>query len=540
MSITVEAPATVHSPAGSGRAGIDPAEPEASPGTSPHAVAAATIALSALTAHPGNVRADVAVSAEFLASVKTEGIRVPLLITTTDETGVFRIIDGHRRFAAAQKAGLAAVPYTFDAARADDLAGQYLDMVITSRHKTPLTVFEEASALFAAEQAGASKTRLSKAYGKREKVAAALKAATLPQAAREAAAEADYPWTIDELAALQEFGDDEEATARLISAAESDDFGYQVERERLEREEERQRATLRAEVEAAGVRFSDEEPPGALRLNRVPTPDGYGVSTEEHAACPGHAATFARYSAEPQVVYLCAAPHEHIGTTGQNPATTPTPADAARAQAEDTAAKTAARRLVIRGNKDWKAAEANRRNWLKALLSRATLTKEHADTLARFTAATYLAAPGPIMSGTGSQPVRDLQYQLLSLDKAPADWTKHAAAISGRRLPLLTFAPIAAAYEKAMTDKQWRTDTDHWIRAERRHAQTWLGFCQNLGHSLSPIERALLADQTYSPDDPAPALTDQDEDDRAQDNQGDDEPGEQVEDDSEPADALTT
>ena len=48
--------------------------------------------------------------------------------------------------------------------RAGDEAGQYLDMITTNRHRNPLTVLEEADALFAARKAGATKTRLRKSH----------------------------------------------------------------------------------------------------------------------------------------------------------------------------------------------------------------------------------------------------------------------------------------------------------------------------------------------------------------------------------------
>ena len=62
-----------------------------------------------LTAHPGNVREDLNLTEEFLASVAAEGVRIPLLITTAPGGG-WRVIEGHRRLAAALKAGLAEVP----------------------------------------------------------------------------------------------------------------------------------------------------------------------------------------------------------------------------------------------------------------------------------------------------------------------------------------------------------------------------------------------------------------------------------------------
>ena len=64
------------------------------------------IAVSRLTAHPGNVRADLDLTAEFCASAADNGVRVPLLITTESDGG-FRVIEGHRRLAARRWAVLA-------------------------------------------------------------------------------------------------------------------------------------------------------------------------------------------------------------------------------------------------------------------------------------------------------------------------------------------------------------------------------------------------------------------------------------------------
>jgi hypothetical protein len=50
------------------------------------------IKVSLLTAHPGNVRADLELSPEFCASVAEFGVRVPLLITPDGPS--YRVIDG--------------------------------------------------------------------------------------------------------------------------------------------------------------------------------------------------------------------------------------------------------------------------------------------------------------------------------------------------------------------------------------------------------------------------------------------------------------
>jgi hypothetical protein len=84
---------------------------------------ASMVSVERLAGHPGNVRDGLDLSTEFCASVAEAGVRVPLLITTASEGGGFRVIEGHRRLAAAVKAGLAEVPCVLDTDRAEDEAG---------------------------------------------------------------------------------------------------------------------------------------------------------------------------------------------------------------------------------------------------------------------------------------------------------------------------------------------------------------------------------------------------------------------------------
>ena len=123
------------------------------------------IPVSELTGHPGNVREDLELSRQFCASVAEAGVRIPLLVTAAEDG--YRVIEGHRRLAAAVKAGLAAVPCVLDPGRAGDEAGQYLDMAIANSGtlRRNLTPQQEADALFAASEAGASRIRIRKATG---------------------------------------------------------------------------------------------------------------------------------------------------------------------------------------------------------------------------------------------------------------------------------------------------------------------------------------------------------------------------------------
>lgn len=69
----------------------------------------AMIAVELLTAHPGNVRRDISLDKEFLGSIAELGILTPLRITP-DGAGSYRMIEGHRRLAAAEKLGMPGCP----------------------------------------------------------------------------------------------------------------------------------------------------------------------------------------------------------------------------------------------------------------------------------------------------------------------------------------------------------------------------------------------------------------------------------------------
>jgi ParB family transcriptional regulator, chromosome partitioning protein len=178
------------------------------------------VAVGELAAHPGNVREDLDLSKEFVASVADSGILMPLLVTGKGDgdTGD-RVIEGHRRLAAAVKAGLDQVPCIIDPGRAEDQARQFLDMAVGngSQYRKNFTAAEEAAALFAAHEAGASRTRIRKATGRRaDDVKAALAVGGISAQTREATGELTSQLSLDQLALLAEFDGDPEAAERIL------------------------------------------------------------------------------------------------------------------------------------------------------------------------------------------------------------------------------------------------------------------------------------------------------------------------------------
>jgi ParB family chromosome partitioning protein len=480
------------------------------------------ISVHRLTAHPGNVRSDLDLTPEFLASVAEMGVRIPLLVTP-HEGGGFLVVEGHRRLAAAVAAGLAEVPCVLDAGRAGDRAGQFLDMLVANSdgHRKNFAPVEEAAALFAAHEAGASRTRIRKATGcKAEQVKTALAAGQISGETRAAAGELTNQLTLDELALLAEFDGDQDAVTKILEALRHGYTAeYVAERIRQDRAEAAEHERLRAELEAAGIEITEALPAGAARLSSL-THDGDDLTPESHAACSGRGAFFPPWNLR-QPVHYCADPtgHGHAirsmllprpeqDGTGPDPSPLPDP--------QDDPAHDPDRKLVIEGNRAWAAAAEVRKRWLQQLLARRTAPTE----VARFITGQLLTMPEPLRLGLGTAHMKPLFAEITGQDASKALDTSSTCQPS--RLPLLMLAPVVAAYEGEMygTDATrratWRED--RYSPCSRNDAGRYLAFLAGLGYPLAPIEQAVAAGVPYigdtpiNPDSGGPGAADGDDD----------------------------
>jgi ParB family chromosome partitioning protein len=470
------------------------------------------VPLDQLTAHPGNVRDDLDLTPQFCASVAEAGVRIPLLVTPA-EAG-YRVIEGHRRLAAAVKARLAGVPCTLGPDRAGDEAGQYLDMAVANGegYRKNFTAQQEADALFAASEAGATRTRIRKTTGRSaQEVKAALQAAKLSGDTRALAADLDHQPSLEELALLAEFEGDEQATAVLLGAI-GEDYGVEHAAERLRRKraEAAEHDQLVAELEAAGVMITDAIPDGARWISTL-THDGQDLTPENHAECPGRGATFRSWGPlEPD--WYCTSPDAcgHVykyqqlvpaapGSSGTPDALPDPPAD------PDDAARRAARRLVIEGNKAWVAAAEVRKRWLRTLLTRRTAAPR---TVIPFIAAQLLSMPEPLRASLATAHSSALLADLAGHDGSAL--LEACATSPAGRLPLLMLAPVVTAYEQELCDADgfrrstWRTDT--YAPCPRDEAGAYLAFLASLGYELSVIEQAVADGTPYTGDTPGEPL----------------------------------
>ena len=433
------------------------------------------LAVRDLVAHPGNVRPDMSLGEEFCASIAAEGVRIPLLVTPAGNGG-WLVIEGHRRLSAAAKVGLAEVPCDVDSGRATDAAGQYLDMLLANSdaYRANYTVTEEAAALFAAHEAGASRTRIRKATGRTAaRVKTALAAGSLPAETTARAAEASADLTLDDLAILAEFASDEGATGRLLTALE---LGYPVEHvaEQLRREkaEAAEHARIRADLGASGVTVTDRLPDGAAWLTSL-THDGADLAPETHVACPGNGATFSAWNLlEP--AWYCTDPigsghasRWHLGGSSTGAASIGDGAGSAGPSGQATTDATTgdqtgsgadtvmdpSRRLVIAGNRAWQASARVRHRWLAgSLFNRKTAPREASEFLAR----QLLTMPAPLRAGLANAAAMTLFTELTGHDAR--QWQEACSTASAGRLVIVMLAPVVTAFEHAMTDAEKRAE----------------------------------------------------------------------------------
>jgi ParB family chromosome partitioning protein len=456
----------------------------------------AMMPVSQLAAHPGNVRTDLDLNDDFVASIAANGVLVALRVTP--EGDGCRVIDGGRRLAAALKTGVEEVPYDVVIERAGDEAGQYLDMILTNAHRNPLTLLEEADALFAAKKAGATKTRLRKTTGLTPAaVNDALAAARLTGDTRTATEEAGEQLSLDQYALLAEFQDDPDAVERLLGVVRWGSMEHEAERIRQQRAEQAEHQRLRGELEDAGYQVTDTAAETDQLLATL-LHDGEDLTAEAHADCPGRAVFFYRWDLHSPVHY-CTDPAAY-GHTSRSAARAGTPAPDGGGGEPDPATPAAeeppdpSRRIVIEGNKAWTAATEVRRRWLASLFTRRTAPRE----LAQFIARQLVTMPDPLWSGLARAHAQELFTKLTG--HSEDDWVTICGTAPAGRLPLVMFAPVATAFEAAMGEGEGRNTwrIDRYSPCPREQACAYLILLAGLGYQLSVIEQAVADQQPYA------------------------------------------
>lgn len=461
-----------------------------------------------LIAHPRNIRTDVGDLSELRDSIAANGVIEPLTVVPHPDGGGYDIVAGHRRAAAAAEAGVPAVPCV---ARADLVRASDEDPEALARHiGTMLSENVLREGLTAAEQArgvqqmldlGMNVADITKATGFQRKHV--IKAAAAARVHVDSTYAADL--TLDQLAAISEFHDDDEAREALTEAAAEGpgEFAHELTRRRRDRADRAELERVRAELTAQGHRLLDDDdhPSHNGTVNRylsglsVSADDRTELTPEAHADCPGRAFRIGlSFGGQVRTDEVCTAPFEH-GHGERWDSSTTSSAPVRRDDMTDEQAEQAReeRRMVIANNKAMVAANDTRREWVKQWLT----TRRMPKPVLRFCIETFHADPAGVswwFSQNGGTADAEDAIRTLGLTR-PSSWTTTAETLtSGEtvpddRLPSQLAAHIAAAYEGTIDRTSWR-------EGRESHAR-WLRFLEGQGYTLADVEHHLLgvADQ---------------------------------------------
>lgn len=461
--------------------------------------------LSLLAPHPDNKREDLDLNDEFVASIREDGIRDPIeVIPLADDTGSgpsdstdpedhrprFMVGDGHRRYFGGLMAGVEDAPVYLSANHANDRASQYLAMFTSSRHKTRLTPIEEANALFAAHEAGASQTTIRKKTGlARDQVKSALKAGSLGKDTR-LKAEDDYDLTIDQYALLTEFEDDAAVVDEILRNIRDGGSGqHAAERVRQRRAVKAEADKARERYAADGFEVSGTLPDGALYLNSL-LHDDVLLTPEMHASCSGRGVVVTDW--DPEGSPYCSSPdtHGHAYRFAGRGTGSPDTEDSAPALEADAPS----RRLVREGNLAWTAAGKVRGEFLKALCGRSAIPRD----AQLFAAKQILAMPATVAAKLSGARNEDLFRELTG-----GITTERLDGWKPGRLPVVQLALVLTAYEVLLTSDSgkacWRpTSERRFPPVTREDAGAYFAQLAALGYQLSTIEQAMADGVHYA------------------------------------------
>lgn len=195
------------------------------------------IPVSQLTPNPHNPRRDVGDVRELADSIRAQGIKQELLVTPSgdrDGRPMYRVVIGHRRLAAAKIAGLDMVPCRVERMTARE---ERELMLVENTQRVDLTPLEEADGYQGLLDLGVKVKEMAERTGRSMRlVRGRLKIASIPRSVREASP-AFAQLSLSELEDIAEFDGDEKAQARLAAKAGSNDFEWQ--RNQLRRERDR-------------------------------------------------------------------------------------------------------------------------------------------------------------------------------------------------------------------------------------------------------------------------------------------------------------
>lgn len=441
-----------------------------------------------LHANPNNPRKQVGDVDELASSIRSQGIKQPLLVTPTGETDIFghkqyRVVIGHRRLAAARQSGLSTVPAIveeMDARREREI------MLVENTQRSDLTPIEEADGYQGLLDLGVRVKEMAEKTGRSDRfVRRRLKIARIPQETRDMSADFSQ-LSLDQLDKLAEFESDPDMQREL---ARADDFDWTYQRLSQERRKTIWHDKALKALAKAGIKV-ESLPDGKNFWNWHP--HGYKAA---HSFSDINSDFWTSFTGESDWPEARVYSYEYWFC-----AYTPIPADELQKDKaktdKDNAIKARGRELNRQAREFEAIAKANRTAWLKANLR--TLTHEHAETgLCRLALADTVGwrSVFPYLSYKGEDVIRELiafGWSLTITEHDDEHWSLECREnLDSIRMvlkdrPLRILDVLAARWESNIGWNYWRS----------RHGVDdmccWYDVLERIGYRVSEDERKAL------------------------------------------------
>lgn len=441
-----------------------------------------------LHANPNNPRKQVGDVGELASSIRSQGIKQPLLVTPNGEMDIFghkqyRVVIGHRRLAAARQSGLSTVPAIveeMDARREREI------MLVENTQRSDLTPIEEADGYQGLLDLGVGVKEMAEKTGRSDRfVRRRLKIARIPQETRDMSADFSQ-MSLDQLDRLAEFESDPDMQQEL---ARADDFDWTYQRLSQERRKTIWHDKALKALAKAGIKV-ESFPDGKDFWNWHP--HGYKAARSFSDINSDFWTSFTGESDWPEArVYS----YEYWFC-----AYTPIPADELQKDKaktdKDNAIKARGRELNRQAREFEAIAKANRTAWLKDNLR--TLTHEHAETgICRLALADTVGwrSVFPYLSYKGEDVIRELiafGWSLPITEHDDEHWSLECREnLDSIRMvlkdrPLRILDVLAARWESNIGWNYWRS----------RHGVDdmccWYDVLERIGYRVSEDERKAL------------------------------------------------
>ena len=441
-----------------------------------------------LHANPNNPRKQVGDIDELASSIRSQGIKQPLLVTPNGETDIdghkqYRVVIGHRRLAAAKQSGLSTVPAIveeMDARREREI------MLVENTQRSDLTPIEEADGYQGLLDLGVGVKEMAEKTGRSDRcVRRRLKIARIPQETRDMSADFSQ-LSLDQLDKLAEFESDPDMQREL---ARSTDFEWTYRTLVSERDKTKWHDKALKALAKAGIKV-ESFPDGKNFWNWHP--HGYKAA---HSFSDINSDFWTSFTGESDWPEARVYSYEYWFCTY-----TPIPADELQKDKaktdKDNAIKARGRELNRQAREFEAIAKANRTAWLKDNLR--TLTHEHAETgICRLALADTVGwrSVFPYQSYKGEEVIRELiafGWSLPITEHDDEHWSLECKEnLDSIRMvlkdrPLRILDVLAARWESNIGWNYWRS----------RHGVDdmccWYDVLERIGYRVSEDERKAL------------------------------------------------